>query len=114
MKYFYIRKIGGIFGNTDKNLNIITNEEQLVSSINKGDIDNFYKVKAFEIGDTIQMASEFMGVENNGKYKPYKNAFVKVVGFETVSGHLKILLDGEVLPDKFLNFYIHDVKKEEE
>ena len=113
MKYFYIRETGHISGNTDKNLNIITNEEQLVSSINKGDIDNFYKVKPFKIGDTIQMASKFAGCEDSNRYKPYENAFVKVVGFDTESGHLKIVRKEEILPNGDVNFYIHDVKKEE-
>ena len=36
MKYFYIRDTGTISGNVGKNINIITKEEQLVSSINKG------------------------------------------------------------------------------
>lgn len=113
MKYFYIRNTGTISGNVGKNINIITNEEQLVSSINKGDIDRFHKVKAFKVGDTVQMASKFDGCENNEKYKPYENAFVEVIRFDAASGHLKIVRNGEAFPNDDVNFYIHDVKKEE-
>ena len=113
MKYFYIRNTGNISGNFGTNLNIITKEEQLVSSINKGDIDKFYKVKVFKVGDTVQMASKFDGCENNEKYKPYENAFVKVIKFDTESGHLKIVRNDEAFPNDEVNFYIHDVKKEE-
>ena len=59
------------------------------------------------------MASKFDGCESNAKYKPYENAFVKVVRFDAEGGYLKIVRDGEAFPNDDVNFYIHDVKKEE-